>query len=232
MSLKNFDILCEETEINLITEGSFLSWLNNEWKLEDELKTILPYIIKKINYVVSNFYETNLPGNFKLYDNPNFTPIDIGSATPGFEVVWNLDSEYIAEDVLPLLLKNKRSPFYRLNKKFNFTGRALELDPQFVMRINANADKDMDISKEDVYVKKFSINSWDGTLYFNFTCPGVDKDISRIRIGTIAVTLQVNKYEPFAFKLLNFLKTAGKNKVANRGIAGSLRRWYIIFIWC
>lgn len=129
-SFKRFNLICEEIEDKLILEGIF-DFFKKDWPLEDELKTVLPIIKKKIILAFSNFYESGIPGTLPLDVEPSLELIDEGSSTPGFKVTWELNESYIKDDVLPCLLETKK--FKALNAKYKFT----DIDPELILRINA-----------------------------------------------------------------------------------------------
>lgn len=43
-----------------------------------------------------------------------------------------------------------------------------------------NGSEDMDLAKDNVYVKKLSIPKWSGKLYLNLSSPVLDKEKSNI----------------------------------------------------
>lgn len=110
---KKFNLLAEQTKKDLICEvsmESLLAGFRKNWSLKDELKAILPHIIKKLEYAFGNFYDEGKPGVHAFGEPTSITAINSGSSKTGFKLVWRLDGAY-AETVLDCLLQNDTSSF-------------------------------------------------------------------------------------------------------------------------
>ena len=68
-NLKQFNLICEEQEINLLFEAKktgILSFFQKRWSLEDEFETILEFIINKVKRAFHSAYESGKPGDLQL----------------------------------------------------------------------------------------------------------------------------------------------------------------------
>lgn len=88
-------------------------------------------------------------------------------------------------------------------------------DTKLVLIINATVNKNvnLDLAKvtKNSKIPKFSIGNWEGKLYLNFKCDGIERDQSNINIGTISADIDVKEYKPLFFKILDFIQTGGKD---------------------
>ena len=212
MKNSQFNLLYEEVKRELITEGLFdkvKSYFKQTWSLEDEFKTILPFVVKRIKNEMASMYASNEPGMPDFLNESAIEKLDEGSSRPGFKVSYDLPQYYVEENLLPCLLKNPNTKFSKLNKKYNFDSRIDDLDSKVVIMLYTESDKDLDLGKPNVEIKKLSIKKWDGNLYLNFDIPDVDKDKSNINIGTIELNVKVTDYDSLSFRLLDWISTAG-----------------------
>ena len=209
--LTKFNLICEEIILEA-RKQSFLDSFSKKWYFEDELDAILPFILKKCVLAFTNFYEQGKPGNPEINSEPEIEPVDEGTQNPGFKISYNLDGNYVKNNLLPCLLADKNSRFARLYTKYTMHTDETKL----VLILNASVNKNINldlakITKNNSKIPKFSISDWEGDLYLNFKCDGVERDQSNVKIGTIDTKVDVQEYKPLASKIFNFLITSGKD---------------------
>lgn len=214
MKNSQFNLLYEEVKRELIMEGLFdkvKSFFQKTWTVEEEFKTLLPFVLKKVNGEVKHLYSSDKPGTpvYTNTNNPEITKHSEGSSDFGFDAIYYLDESYVEEDLLPCLMQSEK--FIQLDKKYKFEERKKDLDAQLIIRLNPQSDDELDLSKPDVEIKKLSIKKWLGNLYLNLVCPGVEREQSNILLGTIDLSVIVKEYESFAMRLTRWLLTASRN---------------------
>lgn len=180
--LKQFNLIYEELLLESRRQSFFKSFSKN-WTFEDQLEAILPFILKKCQLAITNFYEVGKPGEPQIINLPTIEPIDQGTQNPGFKITYDLSNEYVKNNLLPCLISDKRSRVYKLYKKYGFTSDETKLVLVLNATLNKNFDLDLaKITKNKTKIPKFSIGNWDGKLYLNFKCPDVDRQKSNIQI--------------------------------------------------
>lgn len=225
MNTPNFDIVYEEVKLDLINEGifdKFKSYFNKNWSLKEEFQAILPFVIKRVKNEFKNLYETNVPGVPELENNGKIEALDEGSSKPGFKVTYELSNDYVEQKLLPCLLQNKNSKFFKLNEKYKFSDRANNLNPELVIMLYTESTDELDLGKDGVQVKKLSIKNWDGKLYINFDVPSKPKDQSNISIGTIKVKLDVKDYDPLIIRMMEWFNNAGSGRTPDKELTASI----------
>ena len=89
-------------------------------------------------------------------------------------------------------------------------------DTKLVLILNASSNKNINldlskVTKNNSKIPKFSISNWNGNLYLNFNCDGIERDKSNVKVGTIDTDIEVKEYKPLAAKIFDFLNTKGKS---------------------
>lgn len=226
MKNSQFNLLYEDVKRELIMEGLFdkvKSFFQTTWSVEDEFKTLLPFVLKKVDGEVKHLYSSDKPGK-PIYTNansPEITKHSEGSSDFGFDAIYYLDESYVEEDLLPCLMQSEK--FIQLNKKYKFEERKKYLDAQLIIKLNPQSDDELDLSKPEIEIKKLSIKKWLGNLYLNLACPGVEREQSNISLGTIDLSVIVKEYESFAMRLTRWLLTASRNdRTPDKNLTDSL----------
>ena len=159
------------------------------------------------------------PGNLQIGDTPEITTFDEGTETPGFQASYYINDNYAKNNLIPALLNNTNSPFIALDKKYKFSQESGDLNIQLIIRVNANPSDEDDLSKQNVYVKKFSIKNWNGEIYLNLNIKNIDRKYSNVQIGTINTTVNVKEYKPLIERLSDRLT---KTDIKQEGLAFSI----------
>ena len=221
--LKNFNLLCEEQEINLIYEGGLLSWFTSKkWSLQKELEILIPIIINKVKLSFTNI-KNNEPGELQLIDDTpeEIESIDDGTQTPGFKLTYSLDDDYTKNNLFPFL--KTINSFIELNDIYHFLDEPDKNDVKLIIKINANTvNNDIDLSNPNVKVSKLSIEKWIGTIYFNFNCNGIDREKSNIEVGSINVDVKCTNYYGLVNKVLDYLTGVGSQYAKENGFNKTL----------
>ena len=219
--LNNFNIILEEKQIDLLFESKagFLSYFSKKWSLEDEFKAILPFIFDKVKLGFSNMCGDKQPGDLIISGSPEITTFDEGSEHPGFQASYVITDSYAKNNLIPALLKSKKSPFILLNKKYKFIEDTKNLNMHLIIRVSADAHGDLDLSKENLYVRKFSVKNWNGLIYLNLDIKNIDRHYSNVQIGTINTTVDVQEYKPLLNRLQEHLN---KKDVQRDGLIVSI----------
>lgn len=163
--LKQFNILCESIETDLIFEADrgskIYKWLTKTWTLDEEFEALLPLIKKKIELAFASFYESNKPGPPHISGQADIKQLDFGSGSPGFEVSWQLDDTWSKTQLLPYLLKNDDNEFAKLNDSYNLYNHCNDLILLARIYVSSYGDE-FDFSKKDtIYVNKFQVPKWE-----------------------------------------------------------------------
>lgn len=217
--LKQFNILCEEKQIDLIFEAKktgLLSYFQKSWLLEDEFETMLEFMINKVKLAFTSMYDSGKPGELKINGDPIITSFDEGTQTPGFKAVYIINDDYTKNNLLPCLLQTKR--FKNLDEKYMFDLSIDPLDAQLIIKVNADSDGEYDLSKPNTKIPKFGIKHWDGNVYLNFKCKHADRDKSNINIGTIKTLVEVKDYKGLLDRFVDWFENTGKESVKNQRI--------------
>lgn len=163
--LKQFNILCESIEIDLILESDQKSkiykWLTKTWTLDEEFEALLPLIQKKIYLAFASFYESDKPGTPDTDGNPTIEQLDFGTGKPGFEVHWKLDEKWSKIQLLPYLLKDDEGEFSKLNNSYNLYNHCDDLRLSARIYVNTYGDEFDFSKKETIYVNKFQVPKWE-----------------------------------------------------------------------
>lgn len=225
MKNSQFNLLYEDVKRELIMEGLFdkvKSFFQKTWSVEEEFKTLLPFVLKKVDGEVKHLYSSDKPGMpvYTNTNNPEITKHSEGSSDFGFDAIYYLDESYVEEDLFPCLMQSEK--FIQLNKKYKFEERKKDLDAQLIIRLNPQSDDELDLSKPEIEIKKLSIKKWLGNLYLNLVCPGVEREQSNILLGTIDLSVIVKEYESFSSRLTTWLLQAGQGRVPDEELARSL----------
>jgi len=212
--LKKFNLICEEQEINLICEGGLFSWFKDKrWSLEDECRILIPTITNKVKLAYTNIYNGE-PGPLALGGNPELIPIDEGTQTPGFKIIYYLDDAYVKDSLFPFLKKIDK--VNAKNEEFQFFEVEEPYDTQVIVEINVDEDNDIDLSQPNVKIAKLSIKKWKGNIYFNFKCK--NGKYTKYEAGSIVINVKCTNYYGLANKILDFINGIGSQYAKENGI--------------
>lgn len=219
--LNKFNLICEQQQINLIYEANkkgLQLFLSKRWSLEEEFECMLEFIKRKVETAFTNIYD-NQPGELQLRGDPDITEINQGTQEPGYKVEYNIDDDYIKNNLFPYL--KQINYFIELNERFHFFDQQEPYDAKLILKVYANSEK-YDLSKSNIQIPKFGIEKWSGDIYFNFKCVGVDRNKSSINVGDISIKVEVKEYKGLIEKFLDVLNGISRDHVEDEGLNKTL----------
>ena len=219
-SLNNFNLIYEQKEIEYIFESKngLLSYFSKKWSFQDEFEALLPFIFNKVKLGFKNMCDNNEPGELIINGDPEIIPFDEGTEHPGFQVSYIINDNYTKQHLIPALLKSKNSPFIEIDKSYNFSKIKGDLNFQLVIRLSAYSN-DLDLTKPNLYIRKFSIKEWSGAVYLNLNIKNINRKYSNVQIGTIRTTIEVSEYKPLLNRISEKLT---KKDVQKDGLIDSI----------